>query len=123
MFSHKNLNTDFRRKLKFCFKCKQPGHTADKCTNKAKKANKKIVHKDKLHKVPGGNTRTPGTKKKFNPKRCRNWCFTSFEKIHVKKIYEDQKDIIRYICVGDEICPKTGKKHYQGWLQLVNPKT
>jgi uncharacterized protein involved in high-affinity Fe2+ transport len=52
----------------------------------------------------------------------RNWCFTSFENIDWEKLFDNYKDIIRYLCVGDEICPKTGKKHKQGWLQFVNKK-
>lgn len=54
--------------------------------------------------------------------RSRNWCFTDFELLNWKKIYEDYHDIIRYICWGKEECPKTKKIHYQGWIQFVNVK-
>ncbi len=51
----------------------------------------------------------------------RNWCFTDFELLDWTKIYETANDI-RYICWGEEICPKTRKKHYQGWIQIENKK-
>ncbi len=56
-------------------------------------------------------------------KQSRNWTFTDFEKLDLKSIYEQNKDIIRYLCFGLEICPKTKKEHFQGWIQLVNKKT
>ena len=52
----------------------------------------------------------------------RNWCFTDFELLNFEQIYEENKDLIRYICVGNEICPKTKKKHKQGWIQFINKK-
>lgn len=54
--------------------------------------------------------------------RSRNYCFTDFQDTDYEKLYTEYKDIIRYICFGKEICPKTGKKHIQGWIQLVNPR-
>lgn len=54
--------------------------------------------------------------------RSRNYCFTDFELIDLEKLYIENKDIIRYICWGEEIAPTTGKKHYQGWIQFYNPK-
>ncbi len=52
----------------------------------------------------------------------RNWCFTDFEELDYNSIYNEYKDIIRYIGWGEEICPKTKKTHYQGWVQFVNKK-
>lgn len=55
----------------------------------------------------------------------RNYCFTDFKNINFdfyEKIYNEYKDIIRYICVGIEICPKTKKQHIQGWIQFFNKK-
>lgn len=61
-------------------------------------------------------------KKKIRASRFRNFCFTSFEE---KKKWEDffkENDaLVRYICVGQETCPKTKKLHWQGWLQTNNP--
>ncbi len=56
-------------------------------------------------------------------KQSRNWCFTDFELLDWGEIYTEFKDVIRYITWGEEICPKTHKKHLQGWIQLVNKKT
>ncbi len=47
----------------------------------------------------------------------RNWCFTDFELLDWGKIYSGD-DNIRYICWGQETCPKTKRKHYQGWIQV-----
>lgn len=54
--------------------------------------------------------------------RSRNYCFTDFELLDFEKIYKEYEDIIRYICFGIEICPKTKKKHIQGWIQFYDPK-
>ncbi len=51
----------------------------------------------------------------------RNWCFTDFELKDWKKVYTENEEI-RYICWGEEICPKTKKKHYQGWIQVDKKK-
>lgn len=59
--------------------------------------------------------------KVFN--QCRNWCFTDFELLDWKSIFENNQEYIRYICFGKEICPKTEKVHYQGWIQLSKLKT
>lgn len=59
-------------------------------------------------------------------KQSRNWCFTDFKNITLefyKNIFDEHTDIIRYICIGIEICPKTKKVHIQGWIQLINKKT
>ncbi len=52
----------------------------------------------------------------------RNWCFTDFQLLNIEKIYLKYNDIIRYICMGEELCPKTKKTHYQGWIQFINKK-
>ncbi len=51
----------------------------------------------------------------------KNWCFTDFELLDWDKIKKDNS-IIRYICWGNEICPKTKRKHLQGWLQVDKKK-
>jgi len=59
-------------------------------------------------------------KKKVSPKG-RKWCFTAFKmNIDWKEIYEDFNDIIRYIIVQKERCPKSKKLHWQGYIQMVN---
>lgn len=58
--------------------------------------------------------------KKSSPKG-RKWCFTSFKKdIKWKEIYEQYKDIIRYVIVQGEITPTTKKFHWQGYIQMYN---
>lgn len=52
----------------------------------------------------------------------KNWCFTDFELLDIEKIYNENKDIVRYMCRGLEVCPTTGRKHYQGWVQFLNKK-
>ncbi len=56
------------------------------------------------------------------PARTRNWAFTDFNNIDYHSRYTEYQDIIRYICWGREICPDSGKVHFQGWLQTENPK-
>lgn len=59
-------------------------------------------------------------KKKGSPKG-RKWCFTAFkEDMDWVKIYTDYKDIIRYLIVQKEVCPKTKKPHWQGYIQMYN---
>lgn len=53
--------------------------------------------------------------------RSRNWCFTDWKLENIDKIYNDNSDIIRYVCYGYEIGKKSEKPHYQGWLQLTKP--
>ncbi len=54
--------------------------------------------------------------------RARNYCFTDFTMIDFGKVYESNKDIIRYMCWGEEICKSTKKIHQQGWIQMINAK-
>jgi len=54
--------------------------------------------------------------------RSRNWCFTDFELLDWPQLYKRDSMMIRYICVGTEICPKTKRKHQQGWVQFNKPK-
>lgn len=50
----------------------------------------------------------------------KNWCFTDFELIKWRFIFD--QEAIKYICWGEEICPQTKRKHYQGWIQLYKKK-
>ncbi len=51
------------------------------------------------------------------PTRFKNWCFTDHELLDYSAIIADTQKIA-YICYGEEICPKTNKKHIQGWVQF-----
>jgi len=53
----------------------------------------------------------------------KNWCVTDFALLDWKDLFEKNSDTIRYVAWGNEVCPKTGKKHKQGWLQLLKKKT
>ncbi len=63
------------------------------------------------------------SEKKLTPRiRSRNYCFTDFNDTKFEQIYYANESIIRYMCWGLEVCPKTKKTHQQGWIQMVNPK-
>lgn len=47
--------------------------------------------------------------------RVRNWCFTSFEKLDWEALIGEETT---YIIVGEEICPDTGRKHWQGYAEF-----
>lgn len=55
-------------------------------------------------------------------KQSRNWAFTDFELLDLKTVFDTQKDIIRYICAGEEKCPETDKVHVQGWIQFTTKR-
>lgn len=49
----------------------------------------------------------------------RNYCFTAYDKDEVSfALANHQPAEIKYLCYGIEICPTTGKTHYQGYLEL-----
>ncbi len=45
--------------------------------------------------------------------RMRNVCFTAWDNV------EYDKDYMKYLIVGKEICPSTNKLHYQGYVEFV----
>ena len=49
--------------------------------------------------------------KKVKAKQSRNWAITDFELLDWASVFEEYGDIIRYMCRGREVCPKTGKVH------------
>lgn len=65
----------------------------------------------------GGNTKTPLVVKKERIVPSKFWCFTAFAdemetlETKIKKVKN-----IKYI-LGNEICPETGKKHIQGYIE------
>lgn len=63
----------------------------------------------------------PAKKVKKTYPKARKWCFTSFKKdINFTHIWEENKDIIRYLVVQGEVSPKTKKFHWQGYIQMFN---
>lgn len=51
---------------------------------------------------------------KMRQEKSRNICFTSF----LKEKVEFDESIMKYMIIGSEICPKTGKSHWQGYIQF-----
>lgn len=41
---------------------------------------------------------------------------------NIHDIYNNNNDIIRYICAGAEVCPSTKRAHLQCWIQFHNKK-
>ena len=58
-----------------------------------------------------------GQSQKTKNLKPRNWCLTFFEK---PKIPEDWK-WARYFCAAEEICEKTGKQHWQAYIESHKP--
>lgn len=56
------------------------------------------------------------------PIESRNWAFTDFKFMDWSGIYKEYADVIRYVVWGKEICPETGREHFQGWIQLFNKR-
>lgn len=55
-------------------------------------------------------------------KKFRSWCFTSFN------VTREEFDRIlslpsTYIVVGKEVCPETGKHHFQGYVEYASPRS
>lgn len=49
--------------------------------------------------------------------RARAWCFTVWDSREWSELVGDK---IAYVIVGEEVCPDTGKTHYQGYLECVD---
>lgn len=64
---------------------------------------------------------------KVSNRTCRHFVWTQHRKnkkpTHedLLKIYEDNKDEIRYMVFQKEKCPETKKKHFQGYIELKEP--
>ncbi len=95
--------------------------------NQSKKWRRNLHQKgiqQKCPEVTSGNTRLPVTflfRRKTATQRSRNWIFTDFELLDYGEILSAYDDIVKYISWGEEICPKTDKKHYQGASLAYTP--
>lgn len=69
--------------------------------------------------LPKGIQKTSKKKSKGSG-RGRNWAFTDYELLDWDVISKNEK--IRYVVIGTEICPKTAKVHYQGFIQGYKPE-
>ncbi len=54
-------------------------------------------------------------------KRTRNHLYTDFDLNDGKTVFDDKT--MRYLCYGVEVCPKTKRKHHQGFIQWKQPRT
>lgn len=52
-------------------------------------------------------------------KRFRNICFTGFK----DEEYSFNETQMKYLVIGKEICPSTGKEHWQGYVELKQSKS
>jgi len=53
---------------------------------------------------------------KYNNKRCREWAITAWK----IPIWDDRQ--MKYLIFGEEICPTTGKLHWQTYVYFYNAK-
>lgn len=53
---------------------------------------------------------------KDTSRRCRAWCFTSFEKD--KPVFNSE--FMTFLCFSPEICPTTKKEHWQGFIYFID---
>lgn len=58
--------------------------------------------------------------KKSRTKVGRHWCITDYE-VQPKDVNFEASAVLRYGVFQPEICPKTGKKHLQGYLEFSRP--
>lgn len=54
--------------------------------------------------------------------RKRAWCFTTFDMTLFNRDWNGN-DKVKYIIMGREICPDTGRRHLQGYVEFVNRKS
>lgn len=59
----------------------------------------------------------------MNKSQAKRWCFTIFNTdetnlndLNFKELFKEREYL--YLIVGDEICPKTKKRHFQGYVHL-----
>lgn len=45
--------------------------------------------------------------------RMRNVCFTAWSNV------EYDKEYMKYLIIGEEVCPSTGRQHFQGYVEFV----
>lgn len=59
-------------------------------------------------------------KKPAKDLQCRAWCITLWTMEDVNSLQKHEG--IKAICIGKEICPTTGKEHYQGYIRFATNK-
>lgn len=66
------------------------------------------------------DTELSGNTKASSSKKYRNWCLTIF---HPDEAETLKKMEYKYILMGKEICPNSGRLHYQSFISLKNATT
>jgi len=64
---------------------------------------------EKVQEVVVGNT--SNDLDKIEKGKFSSWCFTSFE---IDK--PEFSELMRYLCFSPEVCPTSGKAHFQGYF-------
>lgn len=49
----------------------------------------------------------------------KNWTFTDYTLRDHEMFFTEHEDKIAFIAFGEEICPTTGRTHFQGWVQFI----
>lgn len=73
-----------------------------------------VVSQERNRSAQGGNIKPPEHKTK-----CRGMCFTRYQ-MHWP--IEFNSKTMKYLCYGTEVCPTTGREHYQGFVYWKNPR-
>lgn len=63
-------------------------------------------------------TRDKVTQSDKSDARNRSWVFTMYNEEDVRKI--KSLNTLKAMCIGREVCPTTGKEHYQGYVRFDN---
>ncbi len=61
-------------------------------------------------------------KKRKTAERGRCWIFTDYHDLKHEELFQKSMDYVRYVAYGNEVCPKTKRKHLQGWIQFNDTK-
>lgn len=62
-------------------------------------------------------------RKNAKRQRSRRWCFTHFwrsprEIYRLRELGTENGELVRYLLIGREQCPRTGRRHIQGYVEL-----
>jgi len=57
--------------------------------------------------------------------RSRNYCFTIYDDsaLALEQMLDLEGEIAKYVIVGNEVCPTTGRNHLQGYIHFHHAKS